>query len=46
MIKVLFQHEYITILSIFALNRAPRYKKQTVTELKGEIDRHNNSRRI
>jgi len=37
-IKVLLHQEVITIVSIYALNiEAPKYIKQKITELKGEI---------
>ena len=44
MIKGLFQQEYI-IVSIYVTNiGASKYIKQISTDIKGEIDRHNNSR--
>lgn len=40
MIKGSIHHEDITILNVFATNnRASRYRKQKLTELKGKIDK-------
>ena len=40
MIKGLAQEEDITIVNVYAPNTgAPQYIKQTVTDIKGEIDR-------
>ena len=39
MIKGSIQKEDITIINIYALNiGAPQYKRQTVTDIKGELD--------
>ena len=39
MIKGLIQEEDITIVNIYAPNiGAPQYKRQTLTDIKGEID--------
>lgn len=38
MIKVLIHKENIMVTNINAPNRAPKYMKQKVTELKGEVD--------
>ena len=45
MIKVSVQEEDLTIVNIYALNiGAPQYIRQTLTDIKGEID--SNSRRL
>ena len=48
MIKGSIQEEDITSVNIFAPNiGAPQYIRQTLTDIKGEIDiKHNNSRRL
>ena len=39
MIKGSVQEEYVTMVNIYAPNiGAPQYKRQTLTDLKGEID--------
>ena len=41
MIKVSVQEEDLTIVNIYALNiGAPQYIRQTLTDIKGEIDRY------
>ena len=41
MVKGSFQGEDITIVNIYAPNaRAPQYIRQTLTDIKGEIDSH------
>ena len=46
-IKGSTQEEDITIVNIYAPNKgAPRYIRQTLTDIKREIDRNNNSRRL
>ena len=41
MIKVSVQEEDLTIVNIYALNiGAPQYIRQTLTDIKGEIDRN------
>ena len=45
MIKGTFYKEHITLMNIYAPNtEAPKYIKQLLTDLKGEIDSSNNSR--
>ena len=48
MIKGSVQEEYITIINVYTPNiEASQYIRQTLTDIKGEIDRkHNNSRRL
>ena len=47
MIKGSIQEEDITIVNIYARNiGAPQYIRQTLTDIKREIDRNNNSRRL
>lgn len=44
MIKGSIQQEYITIINLFTPNsRVCKYTKQTLTEVKKEIDSNNNS---
>ena len=46
-IKGSIQEEDITIVNIYAPNTgAPQYIRQTLTDIKGEIDSNNNSRRL
>ena len=45
MIKGSIQEEDITIINIYAPSiGAPQYIRQTLTDIKGEMDRNNNSR--
>ena len=47
MIKGSIQEEDITIINIYALNiGAPEYIRQTLTDIKGEINNNKNSRRL
>ena len=47
MIKGSIQEEDITIVNIYASNiGAPQYIRQTLTDIKGEIDSTHNSRRL
>ena len=47
MIKESIQEEDITIVNIYAPNTgAPQYIRQTLTDIKGEIDSNNNSRKL
>ena len=47
MIKGSIQEEDITIVTIYAPNiRAPQYIRQTLTDIKGEIDSNSHSRRL
>ena len=47
MIKGSIQEEDITIVNIYAPNiGAPQYLRQTVTDIKEEIDSNNNSRKL
>ena len=47
MIKGSFQEEDIIIVNIYAPNiGAPQYTRQTQTDIKGEIDSDNNSRKL
>ena len=47
MIKGSIQEEGITIVNIYAPNiGAPQYIRQTLTDIKGEIDRNKNCRRL
>ena len=45
MFKGSIQEEDITIINIYAPSiGAPQYIRQTLTDIKGEMDRNNNSR--
>ena len=47
MIKGSIQEEDITIATIYALNiGVPQYIRQTLTDIKGEIDSNSNNRRL
>ena len=47
MIKGSVQEEDITIVNIYEPNiQAPQYIRQTLTDIKGELDSNNNSRRL